>query len=105
VGPQAFLPSALDAQEATLRELDVFVAPLRALLKAVARFEADTQGAPFPAHCHALHEAAPATAALAHTCVWHAGRGLACAWLGWQLQSRMCARACVRAWRMHARTW
>lgn len=51
VGPQAFLPSCLDAQEATLRELDVFAPSLADMLETLRRFEAATAGAAAARQC------------------------------------------------------
>jgi hypothetical protein len=42
VGPDAFLPSTLEAQEQTLKELDVFAPNLRDMVKAARTFADDT---------------------------------------------------------------
>lgn len=42
LGPEAFLPSTLDAQEKTLQELDIFAPTLKHLLKASTQFADDT---------------------------------------------------------------
>lgn len=42
VGPDAFLASTLEAQELTMKELDVFAPNLRDMVKAAQTFAGDT---------------------------------------------------------------
>lgn len=52
LGPDAFLPCTLEAQEQTLRELDILAPNLQDMLKAAQVFAGDTNSTPC---CNTLH--------------------------------------------------